>query len=61
MTQNLYVCTICFRPEVVYGVVSGRNVKTIEGSLAVDFEVATSNSLRDIAKQIRDGGGGHRR
>ena len=31
MTQNLHVGTICFRPEVVYDVISGRNVKTIKG------------------------------
>ena len=47
-TQNLHVCTICFRPEVVCDVFSGRNVKTIEGYFAVNFEVASSNSFRDI-------------
>ena len=30
MTQNLYVCRICCRPEIVYDVISGRKVKTIE-------------------------------
>ena len=48
MNQNLHVCTIYFRPEVVYDVISGRNIKTIEGILVVNFEVASSNSFRDI-------------
>ena len=50
MTPNLHVCTTCFRPEVVYDVISGRNVKTIEGYLVVNFEVASSNSFIDIPK-----------
>ena len=50
MTQNLHVCTNCFRPEVVYDVISGRNVKTVAGSLVANFEVASSNSFRDIKK-----------
>ena len=59
MTQNLQVCTIFFRPEVVYDAISGQNVKTIEGYLALIFEVASSNRLK---KSFRDGGGGgHRR
>ena len=48
MTQNLHVCTICNQPEVVYAVISGKNVKTIEGYLVVNVEVASYNSLRDI-------------
>ena len=48
MTQNLYASTICYRPEVVYDVISGRNVKIIKGYLVVNFEVAISNSFRDI-------------
>ena len=59
MTPNLCVCAICFRPEVVYDVISVRNVKTIEGNLAVNFEVASSNSFRDMLKKsFHDGGGG---
>ena len=50
MTQNLQVCTICFGPEVVYDVISGRNVKTIECNLLLNFEVTSSNSFRDITK-----------
>ena len=50
LTQNLHVCTICFQLEVDYDVISGRNVKTIEGYLVVNFEVASSNSFRDLKK-----------
>ena len=52
MTQNLHVCAICFRPEVVYEVISGRNIKTLEGYLVVNLEVAISNSFRDMKKII---------
>ena len=50
MTQNVHVCTICCRMEVVYDVIFGRNVKTIESYLAVNFEIACSNGFRDIQK-----------
>ena len=50
MTKHLQVCTICCRPEVVYDVISGRNVKTIERYVVVNFEVASSNSFRNIKK-----------
>ena len=57
---NLHVCMICCRPEVVYDVISGRNVSTIEGYLLVNFEVASSSSFRDTEKKSfrEDGGGG---
>ena len=63
MTTNLHVCTICLRPEVVYDVISGRNLKTLYGHLLVNLELASSNSFRDIKNPFRDdvGGGGHRR
>ena len=63
MTQKIHVCNICFRPKVAYDVISCRNAKTVEGYLVVNFEVAGSNSFRDIPKKLfRDGGGGgHRR
>ena len=51
MTQNLHFCAIFFRPEVVYDVISGRNVKTTEGYPVVNFEVASSNSFLDITKK----------
>ena len=44
MTQNLRVCAICCRREVVYDVISGRNAKNIEGYIVVKFEVSSSNS-----------------
>ena len=50
MTQNLHVCTICCRPEVAYDVISGYNVKTVEGNPVVNFEVANSDSFRHIKK-----------
>ena len=40
MTQNIHICTICCRPEVVYDVISGRNVQTMERYIAINFEVA---------------------
>ena len=52
MTQNLHVCAICFRPEVVYDVISSQNVKTMEAYLVVNFEVASCNTFRDIKKII---------
>ena len=51
MTQKLHVCTIYFRPEVVYDIISGRNVKTVDGYLVINFEVASSNSFRDFQKK----------
>ena len=58
MGQNLHICMICCRPDVVYDVISGRNVKTVEGYYVVNFEVATSNSFRDLKKSFHDGEGG---
>ena len=52
MTKHLHVCTICFRPEVVYDAISGRNVKTVEGNILIHFEVASSNSFQDIKKHF---------
>ena len=50
MAQNLHVCTISFRLEVVVDVISGRNVNTLESYLVVYFEVDSSDSFRDIKK-----------
>ena len=50
MTKNVHVCTICCRLEVAYGVISGRNVKSIDGYLVVDLDVASSNRFRYILK-----------
>ena len=57
MTHNLHVCTTCCRPEVVYDVISGKNVKTIVGYLLVNFEDAGSIIFLDIPpKSFRYGG-----
>ena len=48
MTQNLHVCTICCRPEVVYDVISSRS--TVSVFHVVNFEAASSNSFRDMKK-----------
>ena len=48
MTQNLHGCMICCQPEVICDVLSGRNVKTMEGYLVISFEVANSNGFRYI-------------
>ena len=47
MTPNLYVCTIRCRPEVVHDVISGRNVKTIDG-----YQVVNLTSLALIVSEI---------
>ena len=47
-TKNEHVYAIFCQPEVAGDVISGGNVKTIEGKLAVNFEVASFNSFRDI-------------
>ena len=50
MKQNEHVYTICRRPEVGGDAISGESVKTIEGYAVLNFEVASSNSFRDIKK-----------
>ena len=62
MTQNKHVYVICCRPEVACDLISGGNVKTINGYAVLKFEVAFE-ILKN--KSFRDGGGGdgggHRR
>ena len=53
MTQNAHVRTICCRPEAVYDVISGRNVKTVEGYLVVNFMTATEAAAADIGDSIK--------
>ena len=48
MAQSEHVYAICCRPEVAGDVVSGENVKTIEGYAVLDFEFASFESFRDI-------------
>ena len=50
MTQNEHVYAFCCRPEVACEVISGQNVKTIDGYAALNFEVAGFSSFRDIPK-----------
>ena len=51
---------ICCRPEVAGDVISGENVKTIEGYPLLNFEVAIAVTVSKIFSQkaFRDGGGG---
>ena len=48
MSQNEHVYAFCSRPEVGGDFISGRNVKTIRGYVVVNFEVASSSSIRGI-------------
>ena len=61
MTKNEHVYAMCCRPDVAGDVVSGENVNTIEGSAALNFEVASCGIFRDIQKKSFRDGGGHRR
>ena len=47
MTQNEHVYEICCGPEVAGGVISGGNVKTIEGYAVLNFETASISSFRE--------------
>ena len=48
MTQNEHVYAICCRLEVDCDVISGDNVKTIEGYTVLNFEVTSISSFWDI-------------
>ena len=52
MTQNEHVYAIGSRPEAAGDVISGENAKTTEGYAALNFEVASFTSFRDIPKII---------
>ena len=41
MTQNEHIYAICCRLEVVGDVISGENLKTIEGYVVLNFRVAS--------------------
>ena len=45
MTQNEHVYAICCRVEVAGDVISGANVKTIDGYEELNFEVVSSSSF----------------
>ena len=40
MTKNEHVYVTCCRPEVAGDVISGENIKTIEGYALLNFEAA---------------------
>ena len=51
MTQNEYVYAIYCRPEVAGYVISGKNLKTIEGYALLNFEAAIFSSFRENLNQ----------
>ena len=52
MSQSEHAYAICRRSEVDCDVMSGRNVQTIEGSIKINYEVASSCSFRDFQKDL---------
>ena len=50
MTQNEHVYVLCCRPEETGEAVSSENVRTVEGYVVLNFEVASFSSFRDIQK-----------
>ena len=50
MSQNEHVYAICCRLEVDDAVISGQNVKTLEGYVMVNFEIVGFSGFRDIQK-----------
>ena len=51
MTQNKDVYAICCGPEVAGDVISGGNVKTIEGYTVLNVETASIRSFRENHNQ----------
>ena len=54
MTQNEDVYAICCRPEVAGDVISGENVRTIEGYAVLNFEVASFSSFMEAETDINN-------
>ena len=52
MTQNLHVCTICFRLEVAYDVISGQHIKTQKNHF-VTAEAEAASDIDDSIKRKR--------
>ena len=52
MTRKRHINVICTQPEVADDVISGWNVKTIDGYLKVNIEVAISSNFWDIPQII---------
>ena len=51
MTKNEQFYAICCRPEVAGDVVSGENIKTIDGYALLNFEAAIIYSFRENQNQ----------
>ena len=56
MTQNEHVYVICCRPKVAGDVISGEDVKTVDGSAVLNFEVASLSSFMTAAAADNDAG-----
>ena len=51
MTQNERVYATCCQPEVDGDIISGANVKTIEGYAVLNFEADSASSFRENQNQ----------
>ena len=51
MAQIEHVYAICCRPEVAGDVISGENVKTVDGYAVLNFEAASVSSLGENQNQ----------
>ena len=52
MTLNWQVCAIWCRQEIARKVLASSNMKITNGQMAVNFEVASTSSLRDFQKGV---------
>ena len=48
MTENGHIYAICCRAEVAGDVLSGENVKTVDGYAMLNLEAASSSSFREL-------------
>ena len=51
MNQNEHVYAICWQTEVAGGVISGENVKTVEGHVVLNFEGASISNFWENQNQ----------
>ena len=61
MTKNEHVFVICCLPGVTGDIISGRNVKTVEGYVLVNFGVASSSNFQDTQQNKSSRGSDKRR
>ena len=47
MAQNEHVNSICCQREVAGDIISGENVKTIEGNALLNFDAASTSRFRE--------------